>query len=150
MDLYAELRGIVEALGGAGIRYALVGGLAVSAYTVARATEDIDLMMRRDDVGRAIDALRVLGFNAAGRPMRVAGGRLEIQRLVKVEETELTQLDLLLPVAPEISALLDDRATVDIDGHPTAIIGFEALKALKRLRSSPQDRVDLDRLERGS
>lgn len=150
MDLYAELRAIIEALDGAGIPYALVGGLAVSAYTVARATEDIDLMLRRDDVGRAIDALRVLGFNLAGRPMRVAGGRLEIQRLVKIEGTELTQLDLLLPIAPEISALLDDRAVVDIEGHRTVIIGFEALRALKRLRGSTQDRADLERLERES
>lgn len=47
LDLYAELRRIVEALDAAGIAYALAGGLAVSIHTTPRATEDIDILIAR-------------------------------------------------------------------------------------------------------
>ena len=47
-DLYVELRRIAEALDAAGVAYALAGGLAVSIYTTPRATEDIDLLIRRE------------------------------------------------------------------------------------------------------
>lgn len=146
MDLYQELLSIVAALDAAHIDYAVVGGIAVSVYTEPRATEDIDLMLARADLTRAVEALRAQGFRMAGRPMSVAGGRLEIQRLTKIEGTELLPLDLLLPADPEIAALLDDRGTVEIGGRPTSIIGRRALRALKRLRGSTRDRADLEAL----
>lgn len=42
IDLYEELRRVIEALDAASISYALIGGLAVSIYTAPRATEDVD------------------------------------------------------------------------------------------------------------
>lgn len=50
LDLYAELRRVVEALHSADVPYALAGGLAVSIYTTPRATEDIDLLIDRADL----------------------------------------------------------------------------------------------------
>ncbi|MBI4254389.1 MAG: nucleotidyltransferase family protein, partial [Candidatus Rokubacteria bacterium] len=76
LDLYTELRRIAEALDAGGIPYALAGGLAVSIYTTPRATEDIDLLIARGDLDRAVSALQPAGFRPAGRPMPVAGGRL--------------------------------------------------------------------------
>lgn len=146
MDLYGELRSIVEALDRAGVAYLLVGGLAVSIYTVPRATEDIDIMLARDDLRQAVDALSSLGFRTAGRPMSVAGGRLEIQRLTKIQGTDLLPLDFLVPVDPQIAALLSDRATVDVGGRQTSIVGLRGLRTLKRLRGSALDRADLEAL----
>jgi hypothetical protein len=85
LDLYSELRRVVEALDTAGIPHALVGGLAVSIYTTARATEDIDLPIAPANLQRAAIALSALGFRLAGQPMSAAGGRLSIQRLNKIE-----------------------------------------------------------------
>lgn len=50
LDLYAELRRVVEVLDTGGIPYALAGGLAVSIYTSPRATEDVDLLIAGTDV----------------------------------------------------------------------------------------------------
>ena len=146
LDLYAELRRIVEALDAAGIPYALAGGLAVSIYTTPRATEDIDLLIARGDLDRAVSALQPAGFRPAGRPMTVAGGRLEIQRLTKIEGTDLLPLDLLIATDPALTALIADRASLTLEGRQVQVIGLAALRTLKRLRGSALDRADLEAL----
>ena len=146
LDLYAELRRIVEALDAAGIPYALAGGLAVSIYTTPRATEDIDLLITRGDLERVVHSLQPAGFRPAGRPMPVAGGRLEIQRLTKIEGTDLLPLDLLIPTDPALTALIADRASLTLEGQQVQVIGLAALRTLKRLRGSALDRADLEAL----
>lgn len=146
LDLYAELRRIVEALETSGITYALAGGLAVSIYTTPRATEDIDLLIDHTALARAVAALAPVGFQPTGAPMWVAGGRLEIQRLTKIDGADLLPLDLLLPVDPGLTAILDDRVAVNIEGARLWMVGIGGLRALKRLRGSAQDRADLEAL----
>jgi len=146
LDLYAELRGIVEALDAAGIAYALAGGLAVSIHTAPRATEDIDILIARADLDPVVRALHPAGFRPAGRPMQVAAGRLEIQRLTKINGADLLPLDLLMPNDPALAALLTDRTSLSLEGHPAWVVGLGALRTLKRLRGSALDRADLEAL----
>lgn len=146
LDLYTELRRIVEALESARIPYALAGGLAVSIYTTPRATEDIDLLMDRAELARVVTVLEPLGFRRAGPPMQVAGGRLEIQRLTKIEGADLLPLDLLLPVDPDLTAILEARVAVNLEGARLWVVGFEGLRTLKWLRGSAQDRADIEAL----
>ena len=146
LDLYAELRRIVEVLGAAGIAYALAGGLAVSIHTTPRATEDIDILIARADLDRIVQALQPTGFRPAGRPMQVAAGRLEIQRLTKIDGADLLPLDLLMPNDPALAALLTDRTSLTLEGHPVWVVGLGALRTLKRLRGSALDRADLEAL----
>ncbi|HEX9820335.1 MAG TPA: nucleotidyltransferase family protein [Methylomirabilota bacterium] len=146
LDLFAELRRVVEALDAAGVPYALVGGLAVSIYATPRATEDIDLLIAPDDLPKATAALQEIGFRAAGRPMRVAAGRLEIQRLTRIEGADLLPLDLLTPLDPELARAVSDRTTPAIEGRRLSVIGLAGLRALKRLRGSTLDRADLEAL----
>ena len=146
LDLYAELRRIVEALDAAGIAYALAGGLAVSIHTTPRATEDIDILIARADLDRIVQALQPTGFRPAGRPMQVAAGRLEIQRLTKIDGADLLPLDLLMPNDPALAALLTDRTSLTLEGHPVWVVGLGALRTLKRLRGSALDRADLEAL----
>lgn len=146
LDLYRELRRIVETLDAAGIAYALAGGLAVSIYTAPRATEDIDILIARADLDRAVGALQPTGFRPAGRPMPVAGGRLEIQRLTKIDGADLLPLDLLMAVDPTLAALLTDRVSLALEGRPVWVVGLGALRTLKQLRGSALDRADLEAL----
>ena len=146
LDLYAELRRIVEALDAAGIAYALAGGLAVSIHTAPRATEDIDILIARADLDPVVRALQPAGFRPAGRPMQVAAGRLEIQRLTKINGADLLPLDLLMPNDPALAALLTDRTSLTLEGHPMWVVGLGALRTLKRLRGSALDRADLEAL----
>ncbi len=146
LDLYAELRQIVQALDAAGIPYALAGGLAVSIYTTPRATEDIDILIARADLERVVQTLKPVGFRPAGRPMQVAAGRMEIRRLTKIDGADLLPLDLLTPVDPALVALLMDRVSREIEGGQVWVVGLVALRALKRLRGSALDRADLEAL----
>ena len=146
LDLYAELRRVVAALDAAGIPYALAGGLAVSIYTTPRATEDIDLLLARADRERAVEALDPAGFLPVGRPMPVAGGRLEIQRLTKIDGADLLPLDLLTLTDPELVALASDRESMALQEGRIWVVGLRALRTLKRLRGSALDRADLEAL----
>ena len=146
LDLGRELRDVAAALDAADVTYALAGGLAVSIYTAPRATQDIDLLLALTDVDRAIAALQPLAFRVAGRPMRVAAGRMDIQRLIKIDGADVLPLDLLLPLDPELASILADRAEMIWEGTRLSIVTLSGLRTLKRLRGSPQDRADLDAL----
>ena len=146
LDLARELRDVVAAFDRAGIAYALAGGLAVSIYSAPRATQDIDLLIAVPDLERAMSAARDLRFRVAGRPMRVAGGRMDIQRLTKIDGTDLLPLDLLLPRDPELSSILAARTQITWEGTPLWIVTIPGLRSLKRLRDSAQDRADLEAL----
>ena len=146
LDLHAELRGIVKALDGAGIAYALAGGLAVSVYAVPRATEDVDLLVAQEDLPRAVERLASLGFRPAGTPMSVAAGRLGIQRLIKIDGSDLVPVDLLVPNDVPLAALLAGRETIAWEDGHLSIVSLAGLRALKRLRGSAQDRADLEAL----
>jgi hypothetical protein len=50
VDLHDELVSLVGALDAAGVDYALIGGLAVAVWGVPRFTQDIDLLVRREDL----------------------------------------------------------------------------------------------------
>ncbi len=135
-DLVDELRGIVGIFDGASIAYALAGGLAVSIYATPRATQDIDILVAVTDLDRAVTALHDLDFRTAGRPMAVADGRLEIQRLIKIDGSDLLPLDLLLARDPELTSVLTERREIAWEGTRLSIVTVDGLRRLKRLRSA--------------
>ena len=70
MDRIARLlKTVTTALDGAGIPYAVIGGNAVATWVARRdvgairATKDVDLLLRREDLDRAEVALKPVGLN---------------------------------------------------------------------------------------
>jgi hypothetical protein len=61
---FAALVGALEALCMAQVRYLIVGGFAVAAHGLRRATVDLDLVVQLDpdNLGRALAALQALGY----------------------------------------------------------------------------------------
>ncbi len=63
-----RLRRVAQALDAASIPYALVGGNAVASWvarvdpSATRATKDVDILVRRNDLDRITNAMRSLGF----------------------------------------------------------------------------------------
>ena len=47
---------------------------------------------------------------------------------------------------PALAALLTDRVSLALEGHPVWVVGLGTLRTLKRLRGSPLDRADLEAL----
>lgn len=149
LDLYEELKKVVAALEEHVIPYAICGGLAVSIHVEPRATEDLDLLVLAQDLGRCQAALELLGFNRYGDPMTFAQGRVMMQRLLKFEAVGDDQvvLDLLLVGPPVLDSVWQSRQSFEWEGMKVWIVSREGLIALKRLRGSPQDLVDIERLE---
>ena len=146
LNLEDELRQVVDALETRGIPYAIAGGIAVSIFTTPRATEDIDLVISATDLDRALGTLEPLGFRRGGPPMSVAQRTLRIQRLTKIAGSDLLPLDLLLADSPQLEEVLRARQQLDWGGKRLWIVSIEGLRALKRLRGSPQDLADLEAL----
>jgi hypothetical protein len=69
----ASFRKIVEALNGAGVRYMVVGGIAVIAHGYVRLTVDVDLLIQLNgaNIVRALDSLAGLGYRP-GEPKPVS------------------------------------------------------------------------------
>ena len=150
LDLYDEFSAIVMALSEREIDYAVCGGLAVSVYSEPRATVDIDLLIRPEDIESAKATVRDLGYTIEGFPMTFAGGAIEIQRLSKLDPDagDVLTLDLLL-VTPEILDIWDSRTEVQSEHGPICLVSRRGLIALKSLRASGQDLDDIEHLKEG-
>ncbi len=82
--------------------------------------------------------------------MRFAQGRVTVQRLLMFEVGGEDQvvLDLLLVGPPLLDTVWQSRQSFEWEGMTVWIVSRQGLIALKRLRGSPQDLVDIERLER--
>ena len=92
MDLRDELLGLVDRLTAEEIDYALCGGVALAIHGHPRFTKDIDLLLRREDVDRAVAAVASLGFvlDSGILPFESGGPRArEVRRILKTEGAEV-------------------------------------------------------------
>lgn len=149
MNLVDELRQIATAFHANGIDYAVCGGVAVTAHGATRSTKDIDVLVAPEDVARALDAVRPLGYVFVALPMTFEAGterERHVQRVSKIEGKEHLLLDLMIADAA-LAGTLDDRVEVALPEGPLAIVSRQTLIRMKRLAGRPQDVADIERLE---
>jgi hypothetical protein len=146
IDLYAELRQVIQALNKAGVPYAVVGAVAVSLYARPRATQDIDLLIPEDSWESVRPIMADLGYTLLAFPMTVGAGRIRIHRVTRLEGGDLLSVDFLVPLDPDLLWLLRDRVRARTEGIDLWVIGLRGLRTLKRLRGSAQDLADLEAL----
>ena len=134
------------------LRWALVGGLAVSARTEPRFTRDVDLVIavRSDaDAERAVHALRLRGYHILALVEQETAGRLATARLIPPgEDAAGIVLDILFAssgIEAEVASMADTMEILPGLRVPVATVGhLLALKLLSRdHRTRPQDQVDL-------
>ena len=134
------------------LRWALVGGLAVSARTEPRFTRDVDLVIavRSDaDAERAVHALRLRGYHILALVEQETAGRLATARLIPPgEDAASIVLDILFAssgIEAEVASMADTMEILPGLRVPVATVGhLLALKLLSRdHRTRPQDQVDL-------
>ena len=147
LDIFEELKALVAALDQQGVSYALCGGLAMAVYGVTRASVDIDMLVRPEDLDEAKRCARGVGFDVEASPARFAGGAVEIHRISKIESesNDVLTLDLLL-VSSETLTAWESRVEVEWEAGRLCVVSREGLMALKRLRGSGQDVEDIKRL----
>jgi hypothetical protein len=147
MELLEEFRALISVLETAGVEYALCGGLAMAIYAFPRATLDIDLMVKADDIGKVKSLARDLGFRFDAGPMRFRRGVITIHRVTKIAEGSEEPLALdLLEVTPGIANVWESRQRVTWEEGQLWVVSPKGLTRLKSLRGSGQDRDDIKRL----
>lgn len=121
-----------RALEAAGVPYAVAGGNAVAAWVsrvdeaAVRNTQDVDILLRRGDLNRAIAAMSAAGFvhrHAAGIDMFLDGPDAKARDAVHVVFAgEKVRQDYLLP-APDVA-----------ESEPSAFFRLLTLDALVRMK----------------
>jgi Nucleotidyl transferase AbiEii toxin, Type IV TA system len=156
-SLEAVLRSVALDLADLHLRWALVGGLAVSARTEPRFTRDIDLVIAvagDRDAEQAVHALQRRGYRVHALVEQEAASRLATARLVpRGQDDAGIVLDVLFAssgIEPEIADAAEPLEILPGLRIPVATVGhLVALKLLSRdPRTRPQDQVDLVQLLR--
>lgn len=145
MDLYEEFRTLVRRLDEVNIDYALAGALAVAVYGAPRATTDIDLICRPEDVDTIREAVRPLGFEFDAAPMDFESG-VRVRRITKLSGAEVLTLDLLLGDGP-VREAFEQRVERETEFGPIWVVTLESLFSLKALAARPRDLDDIRRLK---
>ncbi len=148
MDILDELRKLVAVLDEHEVDYALCGGMAMGVHGVARTTIDIDLLIPSDSLDEVFEIAKSLDYNIRGLDMSFAKGEVEIRRVSKIdpEDGELLSLDLLL-VTPAVLGAWESRLKAEWEGGKLSVVSASGLVALKQLRGSDQDLVDIKALQ---
>ena len=145
MTLYDELRSVLEALNQAGVEYALVGGLAVAVWGAPRATKDIDLLVRSENLPEALVAVRARGFTLEALPFVFKDGTT-LHRVSKVAKSgDLLTVDFMV-VDRNLEAAWASRTHLALADQEVVVISREALIAMKALAARPQDIADIQNL----
>jgi len=151
VNLVDELHAIASVFERARLRYAVCGGIAVTAHGAVRTTKDIDVVLEPEDVARAVELVRPLGYTFAALPMTFEEGtprERHVQRVSKIVGTEHLMIDLLSADAA-LAGTLDDRLSIDLPEGTLTIVSRATLIRMKRLAGRSQDLADLEKLEAG-
>lgn len=141
---------LVAALNGAHARYVIVGGLAVGAHGVVRATRDLDIVCAPDpqNMDRVADCLAALGGE---HPIEGALTGASLSRPVSFKlQTRHGDIQVLnrLPGVPPFAELDGERVLVKIAAETVApVCSLAHLRAMKRAADRPRDRADLAELD---
>lgn len=148
--LHRLLRRIATDLGDAQVRFALVGGLAVSARVEPRFTQDVDLAVGVPSDVEAEALVRMLtasGYSTAEVFEQTAVGRLATVRFDMKDGRALRKVDLLFAssgIEPE--AVRDAQDVEIVAGLTVPVAQLPHLIAMKTLSVSerrPKDLIDL-------
>jgi hypothetical protein len=145
VEFFQELKSLTDALQADNVDYALCGGVALAIHGVPRATQDIDVLVRPEDLDRLREVVRRCGFLLESFPMDFASG-ITIQRFTKLIDGQPLMLDALLVGGPLVGAW-ERRQAAAIEGGRVRVVSREDLIALKLAAGRPQDLVDVQRLQ---
>ncbi|HET7416468.1 MAG TPA: DUF6036 family nucleotidyltransferase [Solirubrobacterales bacterium] len=144
-----EFGRILEDLNEAGVRYVLIGGIALIRHGVVRATRDVDAVFDpgMDNVRRI---QQLVDAWAATRPdgSSLRADDISPERSIHLA-TPLGELDLVSEkvAGPAFEELLERADVKKVDGVEAPICSLEDLVAMKRAVGRDRDLADLAELE---
>ena len=145
--LLDELSQLVSTFERNGIEYAVCGGLAMAVHGFARATLDIDVLIRPESLEKVYAVGKEHGYDIRGLDISFKERAVEIRRVSKIDdEGEVLSLDLLL-VTPHVKDVWESKEEIDFAGSQLTVVSREGLIKMKKLAGRPQDLADIERLE---
>jgi predicted nucleotidyltransferase len=139
----------------AGAEFIVIGGLALGARGVVRATKDIDIVVDPvpDNLKRVAEAAVAAGGHVQrgeallGTPFSIAAELASGEQMAI--ETDLGRLDVVqgLDGVPSYEDLRRKASDADVLGVKVPVCSVEDLRAMKRAAGRPRDLVDLEDLE---
>ncbi|MBI5512514.1 MAG: hypothetical protein HY909_02025 [Deltaproteobacteria bacterium] len=148
MELLEEFGALVTTLELEGIDYAVCGGLALAIHGLPRATKDIDLLLRPEDLPRVRVVVGRLGFDLEAAPMHFASSGMDLVRVSKAVERDVMVLDLLL-VNAALESSWHSRLRLPWGRGGVWVVSRDVLISLKLAAGRPQDLADIARLRGG-
>lgn len=137
--LLDQMHEAARALAGCDPPAALIGGLALAAHDVPRATQDVDFLVSDADAERAHAALLDLGYRSVYRTENVANYRRGEEGVDLLFARRDASRRLLREAMPKATGI----PVISVEG----LIGFK-LQALVNAPERPHDRQDIDALVR--
>ena len=138
---------LLSAFCAAEVRFLVVGAHAVIHYTVPRYTKDLDLWIdpTPENAKRAYSALVRFGAPLEG----IAAEDLSTPGVVLQIGVEPNRVDLMTEITGLVFAeAWQRRVLATYGGSSIGLLSLEDLVTSKRAAGRPQDRLDLDWLER--
>lgn len=135
---------LVAALNERSIHYAIIGGLAANQFARARATDDINVLLSIPQIAlpEFIEALRKEGFQVdLARNIR----EYKDDGITSVR-FESVLVDLMRPVIPACTHVLDRAMTTELFGHNVRLCSAEGLVVLKLMAMRLQDEADIENI----
>src|SRR3989339_171273 len=148
MNVFEEFKRLVSELERQGLRYTLVGGVAMAFYTEPRFTRDIDLLVDSDDFGRMKGILEKDGYFESASPWTFRNVAIELHRFLKVvnEEDEML-IDILVAKDEEVRKVIQNAVEAESEEGRVMLANKKDLIWLKKTRDSKQDQVDIEKLK---
>lgn len=134
MDAAARVIGHLE---GRGVAAALIGGLALGAHGIARATLDADLLVADPVV---LDAGFWATMENLGAP-EIHGGDDPLLGVVRFAAGE-EPVDVIVGRGAWIVSVLQRRIRIDVGGHSLPLVDGADLVLLKLFAAGPQDLIE--------
>ncbi|HEY8082430.1 MAG TPA: nucleotidyltransferase [Solirubrobacterales bacterium] len=146
---------ILRRLVAAGAEFVVIGGLALGARGVVRATKDIDIVVSPD-----VENLRVVaevavaagghvqrGETLLGTPLSIAAELAGGEQMAI--DTDLGRLDIVqgLDGVPTFDELRSRASDAEVLGVNVAVCSVEDLRTMKHAAGRGQDLVDLENLD---
>ena len=147
MNIFDEFTDIVKHIDKEGIKYALVGGVAMAFYQEPRYTQDIDMLLGPNDLELARKILEQNRYIETAEPWTFSTTPLTLHRFIKVEGEEAMIIDLLVAGNDSQLKIIENALDMEGDGGNVSVAKKSDIIWLKRQRKSPQDLVDIKGLE---
>ena len=147
MDLYSEFFGIIREFNSRGLKYAIVGGIAMAFHESPRFTRDIDILVLPENIKEIAEIANTLGYLESSSPWKFKNANLILYRFIKTVAEDHLLLDILASKEGRYKKIIENSVSAESHEGIITIAGRDDLIWMKKLRNSDQDNVDIRKLE---